>query len=370
MRYSIDNPHAYAQSNLVGHLNLLELARQRSTAHMVYASSSSVYGGNTKLPFAVEDRADHPVSLYAATKHADELMSESYAHLYRLPLTGLRFFTVYGPWGRPDMMMWKFTEAILAGRPIPVFNHGEMHRDFTYIDDIVAGVIACLDAPPADDGEQKAGGSAKPHALYNIGNSKPEHLMKVIGLLEEACGREGADRNAADAAGRRAANLCRHRRDSARSWLCADHRHRGRRASIRGVVSRLSRSLGLGTREPGMVPQRRFACRAFGNLRREPSIGDAGYIGGKLRGSVETQPLAMKRERKLFEHCDFLRRALFEAHVVKHAVDPAGNPWRHERTAAQVRQHLVDLELGRQAIVHWHMSPFHGQHAPTWLTES
>lgn len=190
VRHSIENPHVYAQSNIVGHLNLLELARQRGTEHMVYASSSSVYGGNTKLPFAVEDRADHPVSLYAATKRANELMSETYAHLYRLPQTGLRFFTVYGPWGRPDMMMWKFTEAILAGRPIPVFNHGEMYRDFTYIDDIVAGVLACLDSPPADDGEPKAGGSTKPHALYNIGNSKSEHLMKVIGLLEKACGKK------------------------------------------------------------------------------------------------------------------------------------------------------------------------------------
>ena len=122
VRYSIENPHAYVQSNLAGHLNLLELARHRAVSHMVYASSSSVYGGNAKLPFAVEDRADHPVSLYAATKRADELMSETYAHLYRLPLTGLRFFTVYGPWGRPDMMMWKFTDAILKGRPIPVFN--------------------------------------------------------------------------------------------------------------------------------------------------------------------------------------------------------------------------------------------------------
>ena len=190
VRYSIENPHAYAQSNLVGHLNMLELARARGTDHMVYASSSSVYGGNTKLPFAVEDRADHPVSLYAATKRADELISESYAHLFRIPLTGLRFFTVYGPWGRPDMMLWKFTEAILAGRPIPVFNHGDMYRDFTYIDDIIAGVIACLDHPPADDGAEKAGGSTKPHALYNIGNRKSEHLMKVIGLLEEACGRK------------------------------------------------------------------------------------------------------------------------------------------------------------------------------------
>jgi UDP-glucuronate 4-epimerase len=190
VRYSIENPHAYASANLVGHLNLLELARHRGVEHMVYASSSSVYGGNTKLPFAVEDRVDHPLSLYAATKKADELMSETYAHLYRLPLTGLRFFTVYGPWGRPDMMLWNFTRRILAGEPIPVFNHGEMWRDFTYVDDIVAGVVAALDSPPADDGEAKAGGSVKPHALYNIGNSKSEHLMRVVELLEEACGKK------------------------------------------------------------------------------------------------------------------------------------------------------------------------------------
>ncbi len=190
VRYSIENPHAYVQSNLVGHVNLMELARHREVEHLVYASSSSVYGGNTRLPFAVEDRVDHPLSLYAATKKADELMSETYAHLYRLPLTGLRFFTVYGPWGRPDMMMWKFTHNILAGKPIPVFNHGDMYRDFTYIDDIVAGVIACLDSPPADDGREKAGGSMAPHVLYNIGNHRSEQLMKVVGLLEEACGRK------------------------------------------------------------------------------------------------------------------------------------------------------------------------------------
>jgi UDP-glucuronate 4-epimerase len=189
VRHSIEAPHDYASANLVGHLNLLELARHRETPHMVYASSSSVYGGNAKLPFAVEDRADHPVSLYAATKRANELMSESYAHLYRIPLTGLRFFTVYGPWGRPDMALWKFTSAILAGRPIQVFNHGDMYRDFTYIDDIVSGVVAALDHPPADDGQEKAGGSTKPHALYNIGNNRSEPLMKVIGLIEAACGR-------------------------------------------------------------------------------------------------------------------------------------------------------------------------------------
>ena len=190
VRYSILNPHAYVQANLVGHLNMLELARARQVDHMVYASSSSVYGGNTKLPFAVEDRADHPISLYAATKRADELMSETYAHLFRLPLTGLRFFTVYGPWGRPDMMLWSFTAKILAGQPIPVFNQGEMWRDFTYIDDIIAGVIACLDNPPPDDGAEKAGGSVKPHRLYNIGNHKSEHLMKVIAILEAECGRK------------------------------------------------------------------------------------------------------------------------------------------------------------------------------------
>jgi UDP-glucuronate 4-epimerase len=190
VRYSLENPQAYVSSNLAGHVNMLELARHRGLDHMVYASSSSVYGGNAKLPFAVEDRVDHPVSLYAATKRADELMSETYAHLFRLPVTGLRFFTVYGPWGRPDMMLWNFTRRILAGEPIPVFNHGDMYRDFTYIDDIIAGVVAALDSPPADDGAEKAGGSVKPHALYNIGNNRSEHLMKVVGLLEEACGRK------------------------------------------------------------------------------------------------------------------------------------------------------------------------------------
>lgn len=190
VRYSLENPHAYVASNLAGHVNMLEVARARGVAHMVYASSSSVYGGNAKLPFAVEDRADHPVSLYAATKKADELMSETYAHLFRIPLTGLRFFTVYGPWGRPDMAMWKFAERILSDRPIDVYNHGEMYRDFTYIDDIVGGILACLDRPPQDDGEEKAGGSVKPHALYNIGNNRSEHLMRLIEVLEEACGRK------------------------------------------------------------------------------------------------------------------------------------------------------------------------------------
>src|SRR6476469_295833 len=190
VRYSLENPSAYIQSNLVGHSNMLELARNRQPRHMVYASSSSVYGGNKSLPFRVEDRVDHPLSLYAATKKSDELLSESYASLYRLPLTGLRFFTVYGPWGRPDMAMWIFTKALYAGEPLPLFNRGEMRRDFTYIDDIVRGVIACLDSPPADDGSPNAGGSKNPHAIYNIGNSRSEDLMRVVSLLEEETGRK------------------------------------------------------------------------------------------------------------------------------------------------------------------------------------
>lgn len=189
VRHSLENPQAYVRANLVGHANVLELARARRAAHLVYASSSSVYGGNTALPFRVDDRVDHPVSLYAATKKADELMSESYAHLFRLPQTGLRFFTVYGPWGRPDMAPWLFTAAILAGRPITVFNNGRMRRDFTYIDDVVAGVLAALERPPADDGASKPGGSLAPHALYNLGNSRAEPLDRLIALIEQACGR-------------------------------------------------------------------------------------------------------------------------------------------------------------------------------------
>ncbi|TXC74256.1 NAD-dependent epimerase/dehydratase family protein [Sphingorhabdus soli] len=189
VRYSIENPHSYVQSNLVGHLNMLEVARDRKIP-MTYASSSSVYGGNTQLPFRVEDRVDRPLALYAATKKADELMSEAYANLYRIPLTGLRFFTVYGPWGRPDMAMWLFTKAIFAGKPIKVFNNGDMRRDFTYIDDIVAGIVACLDHPPLDDGGPHAGGSINPHRIYNIGNNRSEQLMDLIGLIETACGKE------------------------------------------------------------------------------------------------------------------------------------------------------------------------------------
>lgn len=189
VRYSLEAPFAYARSNLIGHLEVLEFARARQVGHLVYASSSSVYGGNTKLPFSVEDRVDQPVSLYAATKKADELMSESYAHLYRLPQTGLRFFTVYGPWGRPDMAPWLFTDAILAGRPIRLFNHGNVQRDFTYIDDIVAGVVAALDHVPADDGAAKSGGARTPHAIYNLGNERSEPVSRLVAAIEAACGR-------------------------------------------------------------------------------------------------------------------------------------------------------------------------------------
>ncbi len=195
VRYSIENPAVYGQSNLIGHLNVLELARARRVTHLVYASSSSVYGGNTSVPFRVEDRVDRPISLYAATKRANEVMSESYAHLYRLPQTGLRFFTVYGPWGRPDMMLWIFTKAMFAGEAIPVFNDGKMERDFTFIDDIVAGVIAVHDNPPPDDGAEKAGGSVAPHRLYNIGNNRSEPLGRVIELLETATGRQAVRNN-------------------------------------------------------------------------------------------------------------------------------------------------------------------------------
>lgn len=184
VRYSLENPGAYIQANIVGHMNVIELARAKGDdlKHLVYASSSSVYGGNTKLPFSVEDQVDTPVSLYAATKKADELMSYSYSSTYGLPQTGLRFFTVYGPWGRPDMSLYIFTRKILAGDPIPVFNHGEMQRDFTYIDDIVAGVLAALDNPPPRDG------AGVPHQVYNLGNHRSEPLMRFIGLIEDALG--------------------------------------------------------------------------------------------------------------------------------------------------------------------------------------
>ena len=195
VRYSIQNPHAYIASNVVGHLHVLEGCRHEGVGHLVYASSSSVYGANTRMPFSVHDNVDHPVSLYAATKKADELMAHTYSHLYGLPTTGLRFFTVYGPWGRPDMALFKFTKQILAGEPIDVFNYGNHRRDFTYIDDIVEGVIRVLDKPaqpnPDWSGDHPDPGTSQaPFRLYNIGNNAPVELMTYIAALEKALGKE------------------------------------------------------------------------------------------------------------------------------------------------------------------------------------
>lgn len=190
VRFSIEQPRAYAHSNLAGHLEVLELARHLKVKHLVYASSSSVYGDTATLPFDADARADQPVSFYAATKKANELMAESYAHLYRVPMTGLRFFTVYGPWGRPDMAYWRFTERIFAGQTLPIYNNGAMKRDFTYIDDIVAGIMATLARPPTDDGSVKPGGSRSPHAVYNLGNDQPEELGRLVALIGAACGHE------------------------------------------------------------------------------------------------------------------------------------------------------------------------------------
>ncbi len=199
VRYSLTNPYSYVDSNLVGFVNILESCRLNKVRHLVFASSSSVYGANTKMPFSVHDNVDHPVSLYAATKKANELLAHSYSHLYGLPCTGLRFFTVYGPWGRPDMALFLFTKAILEGRPIDVFNYGKMRRDFTYIDDIVEGVVRVLDRPaspnPEWDGEAPDPGSSyAPYRLYNIGNNRSVELLRFIEIIEECLG-EKAKKN-------------------------------------------------------------------------------------------------------------------------------------------------------------------------------
>ena len=199
VRYSLKNPYAYLDSNLTGFLNVLEGCRHHPVKHLVFASSSSVYGGNTRMPFSTRDNVDHPLSLYAATKKSNELMAHAYASLYRIPCTGLRFFTVYGPWGRPDMALFLFTRAILENRPIDVFNHGKMKRDFTYIDDIVEGVIRVLDRIPEPDPAWRGdspdpSSSFAPYRLYNIGNNRPVDLMEYITVLEDQLGRK-ADRN-------------------------------------------------------------------------------------------------------------------------------------------------------------------------------
>lgn len=199
VRYSLQNPHAYVDSNLVGFVNVLEGCRHHDVRHLVYASSSSVYGANESIPFSVHDNVDHPVSLYAATKKANELMAHTYSHLYGLPTTGLRFFTVYGPWGRPDMAYFKFVRAILAGEPIDVYNHGKMKRDFTYIDDVVEGVVRVLDnvpeGNPAWDGMSPDPGSSRaPWRIYNIGNHSPVELMQFISVIEDSLGRKAIKR--------------------------------------------------------------------------------------------------------------------------------------------------------------------------------
>lgn len=193
VRYSIENPHAYIQSNILGFLNILECCRRYEIEHLVYASSSSVYGANTSMPFSVHDNVDHPLSLYAASKKSNELMAHTYSHLYKLPTTGLRFFTVYGPWGRPDMALFKFTKAILAREKIKVFNYGNHRRDFTYIDDIVEGISRIIDCPAKsnadwDSAKPDPGTSLAPWRVYNIGNSGPVELMDYIGALEETVG--------------------------------------------------------------------------------------------------------------------------------------------------------------------------------------
>jgi UDP-glucuronate 4-epimerase len=193
VRYSIENPAAYVQSNLVGFGNILELSKRHQLQHLVYASSSSVYGNHTHMPFSVRDSVDHPMSLYAASKKANELMAHAYSHLFRLPTTGLRFFTVYGPWGRPDMALFLFTKAMLAGTPVPVFNHGVMSRDFTYIDDIVEGVIRTLDGAPQPDPrwnpeDPSPATSSAPYRVFNIGNGNPSELLDMIRLIEENLG--------------------------------------------------------------------------------------------------------------------------------------------------------------------------------------
>ncbi|MCY1507447.1 UDP-N-acetylglucosamine 4-epimerase [compost metagenome] len=190
VRYSLDNPHVYGESNLTGFINVLEGCRQGCVQHLVYASSSSVYGMNTKVPFAIEDAVDNPISLYAATKRTNELMAHTYAHLYRIPTTGLRFFTVYGPWGRPDMAPFKFTKAILDGQPIDIYNGGDMSRDFTYIDDVVEGIVRIQDCPPpyADESAQARQGA--PARLFNIGLGSPVQLLDFVGCIESATGVE------------------------------------------------------------------------------------------------------------------------------------------------------------------------------------
>jgi UDP-glucuronate 4-epimerase len=193
VRYSLENPQAYVDSNIIGFVNILEACRHHGVGHLVYASSSSVYGANTKMPFSEQDRVDHPISMYAATKRANELMAHTYSHLFGLPTTGLRFFTVYGPWGRPDMALFHFTKSILAGKPIDLYNHGKMRRNFTYVDDVVEGIVRLIDLPPKPDPEWNTimgdpSRSSAPYKIYNVGNTEPVELTKFVQLIEEQLG--------------------------------------------------------------------------------------------------------------------------------------------------------------------------------------
>jgi UDP-glucuronate 4-epimerase len=245
VRYSLVNPHAYTESNIEGFMNILEGCRHGKVEHLVYASSSSVYGGNTHMPFSIHDNVDHPVSLYAASKKANELMAHCYAHLYKLPCTGLRFFTVYGPWGRPDMALFIFTKSILEGKPIEVFNHGKMKRDFTYVDDIVEGVIRTLDhtaaANPSWSGERRAGARLQ-HRQSPAGGAAA--LYRGFGAGDR---KKGGEKAPAAAARRRAGDLCRHRRPLARRGFQARHADRGGNPAFRAVVSRVLQSVRKGS---------------------------------------------------------------------------------------------------------------------------
>jgi UDP-glucuronate 4-epimerase len=248
VRYSLENPHSYVDTNLVGFVNILEGCRHNGVEHLVYASSSSVYGANTKMPFSVHHNVDHPVSLYAASKKANELMAHTYSHLFRLPTTGLRFFTVYGPWGRPDMALFMFTRNILAGKPIDVFNYGKHRRDFTYIDDIVEGVIRTLDRIPepnpawSSDAPDSATSNA-PYKLYNIGNNQPVELMHYIKVLEDCLGKKAEMNLLPMQLGDVPGHLCRCRRPGEGCRLQAGDLGRGRYRAVRGMVSGLLQSL-------------------------------------------------------------------------------------------------------------------------------
>ena len=248
VRYSLVNPHAYTASNIDGFLNILEGCRHHQVEHLVYASTSSVYGGHTQMPFSVHDNVDHPVSLYAATKKANELMAHCYAHLYRFPITGLRFFTVYGPWGRPDMALFLFTKAILEGKPIDVFNHGKMQRDFTYVDDIVEGVIRTLDRPAQPDptwssDQPDPSASSAPYRLYNIGNHQPVELLRSSKCWSSTLGKKAEKKFLPLAGRRRAGDLCRRGGSDARYRFQTRDVDRDWHRALRRMVPRLLQGL-------------------------------------------------------------------------------------------------------------------------------